>query len=190
MSESEPLRSVTAESPPAVPGVRVAPAKAAAKLELLDGDEVIQLSIKPSLWFIPLVAAKWVLAMALLAAGVAVVMREGWTREGLIVFQLLIGVAAIRVGVATLQWASRLYVLTNRRVMRFKGILSVDVAERRLAQIGQIKLHIPRYGHALRLGSILMQLAEHDSTPLWWDDVARPHEIHEILERAIRKAQT
>src|SRR5690606_39357220 len=70
--------------------------------------------------------------------------------------------------------------ITNRRVMRFKGLLSVDVAERRLAQIGQIKLHIPRYGHALRLGSILMQLAEHDSTPLWWDDVARPHEIHEI----------
>lgn len=190
MSESEPIRSVTAESPPAVPGARVAPAKAAAKLEMLDGDEVIQLSIKPSLWFIPLVAAKWVLAMALLAAGVAVVMREGWTREGLIVFQLLIGVAAIRVGVATLQWASRLYVLTNRRVMRFKGILSVDVAERRLAQIGQIKLHIPRYGYALRLGSILMQLAEHDSAPLWWDDLARPHEIHEILERAIRKAQT
>ncbi len=189
MNQPQPFPSTVAEVPPAVEANPVATAKTAAKLELLDGDEVIQLSIKPSLWYIPLVSLGWVGAVGLLAVALALALRNGWTREGLIAFQVLVGLAALRLGIATLQWASRLYVLTNRRVMRFKGVLSVTVAECRLARISAIDLQAPLYARALRLGSIRMQPADEGLPPLTWDDVARPHEIHEILERAIRKAQ-
>lgn len=189
MNPTEPAPSSVAEAPPAVEATPVPAVKAAAKLQILDEDEVIQLSIKPSLWFIPLVSLGWVAAAGLLAAALALAQRSGWTREGLLAFQVLVGIAALRLGVATLQWASRLYVLTNRRVLRFKGVLSVDVAQCRLARISAVDLYTPAYARALRLGSIRMRPVDPDQPLLSWDEVARPQEIHEILERAIRKSQ-
>jgi len=66
MNEPEPVKSVLAEAPPAVKAAPVAVAKAAAKLEL-DGDEIIQLSIKPSLWYIPIVSLNVVVATIIVA---------------------------------------------------------------------------------------------------------------------------
>jgi hypothetical protein len=188
MKKPEPIASTVAEAPPAVEAVPVTTAKAAAKLELLDGDEVIQLSIKPSFWFIPLVSLAGIAAAGTLIIAAALAAQHGW-RHGLLACQVLIGLAAARLVIATLQWASRLYVLTNRRVMRFKGVLNVNVAECRLSRISAINLCMRPYGRALRLGTIRMQPVDADQPLLTWDDVSRPHEIHEILERAIRKAQ-
>jgi membrane protein YdbS with pleckstrin-like domain len=190
MTKPEPFPSTVAEAPPAVEVHPVAVAKAAAKLDMLGGDEVVQLSIKPSLWFIPLVSLGWIVTAAVLGGALAGALRAGWTPEGLIAAQVLIALVALRLAIATLQWASRLYVLTNRRVMRFTGVLTVHVAECPLSRISAIELHAPSYARTLRLGSIRMQPADAGAPPLTWDDVARPHEIHEILERAIRKAQS
>lgn len=184
-----PVESAVAEAPPAVEATPIRATKAVAKLEMLDGDEIIQLSIKPSFWFIPLVSLNWLLATIVPIVAIGFLMSHGWTREGQVGVQVLVAAAALRVGVATLQWASRLYVLTNRRVMRFKGVLMVDVQERRLAKISAVELRAPWYSRVLRLGSIRMSAVNSEVTPLDWDDVGRPHEIHEILERAVRKAQ-
>lgn len=188
MSDPEPIKSVVAEAPPAVKPAPVAVPRAAAKVEL-DGDEVIQLSIKPSFWFIPLVSSRVLLVIVFVAAALGIAMRTGSTPAAAMPFQILAGLAALRLGIATLQWASRLYVLTNRRVMRFRGVLIVDVAECRLAKISAADIHAPWYGPPLRLGTIRMRAAEPQLTPLDWEDVARPQELHEILVRAIRKAQ-
>jgi membrane protein YdbS with pleckstrin-like domain len=177
------------EAPPVVEMTPVASAKTAAKLEMLGGDEVIQLSIKPSLWFIPLVSLGWLLGVSVLVVALAAGVRGSWAREGLFACQALVGIAALRLAVATLQWASRLYVLTNRRVMRFTGVLSVRVAECPLARISALDLHASPYGRLLRLGTIRMQPVDRNQPPVSWDDVAHPQEIHEILERAIRKSQ-
>jgi len=178
-----PELSPAAEAPPATSS------SAAARLELLDGDEIVQLSIKPSLWFIPLTSLSVIVAAAALGVLLALAIKAGSVPESVLPFQLLAGVVAVRLGVATLQWASRLYVLTNRRVMRFKGVLSVAVAERRLTQIGQIGLQYPWYGHLLRLGSVHMRTATETGQPLVWRDIAHPQEIYELLQKAVRKAQ-
>jgi hypothetical protein len=89
-----------------------------------------------------------------------------------------------------LQWASRLYVLTNRRVLRFEGVLKVSVAECRLKQIGDVDVRPSWLGRGIRLGSIHMRPADEDARAIVWADVARPQEIHELLVRAIRKAQS
>ena len=66
-----PIKSTVAEAPTVATPAK----KMAAGLELLDGDEIIQLSIRPSLWCIPLYAFKLLLAMALLAAAVGFAAR-------------------------------------------------------------------------------------------------------------------
>ncbi|MBU0639246.1 MAG: PH domain-containing protein [Planctomycetes bacterium] len=162
--------------------------KAAASIHL-DGDEVVQLSIKPSLWHIPLVSAQVVLPMALLAVIVAIAWRGGWS-QGALVFPLAVVVGILRIALASLQWASQLYVLTNRRVMRFRGVLSVNVAECPLSKVNRVELRTPWHQRLLRLGSIVLTPADPQRASVTWELVARPKETHELLVRAIRKSQS
>lgn len=188
MTKSGVLNSVVAESPATAKG-HVATAGTVAKLEL-GGDEIVQLSIKPSLWFIPRVSFNALLLAAFVAVAVALAMRSGVTPVTALPFQVLTALAAARVGVATLQWASRLYVLTNRRVMRFKGVLSVNVAECPLARICAVDVQSQWGTRLVRIGTIRMQPADGGVAVITWDDIARPEETHELLVRAIRKAQS
>lgn len=189
MSKPDRFDSVVAEVPPAAPATPVATPKTAAKLEL-QGNEIIQFATRPSGWFIALVSGQWVLAMGLLAAALALAMRGGWTWEGQLAFQAIIGVAALRVGIATLQWASKLYVLTNRRVMRFRGVLKPELAQCPLAKIGKADLRADLIQRLLRLGSIDLTPTDANAAVLRWEHLAHAAAVHEMLLRAMRKAQS
>lgn len=192
---SKPIRTdcfdaAVAEAPPVTDAPAIASKKAAAKVEL-GGDEIIQFSIRPSLWFVAIVSATWVIGLGLVAAAVAIVaFRGGWTHQTPIVYQVLVAVAAVRAGVATLQWASRLYLLTNRRVMRIKGVLKPDVAECQLARISRVDVYAGWYHRPLRLGSIQMTPGSGDGPPVVWEHLAHADDVHAKLVRAIRKAQS
>lgn len=188
MTTPDRFDSAVAEAPPASQHAAATP-KAAARLEL-QGDEVIQFTIKPSLWFIPLVASRWVLAMGLLLATLTIAQRTGWTREGAIAFNVALGVIVLRIALATLQWASKLYVLTNRRVMCFRGALNVTVTESPLAKLSAADLAMEWYQRPLRLGTIRMARTDDLKTTVLWEHLAHPTEIHERLLRAIRRAQS
>jgi len=181
--------STTTDVAPVSEAQPVAVQKAAVKLEL-EGDEIIQFSVKPSLWFIALVSARWVLALALLGAALAIATRGNWGLQTTVALQVLASLAAIRIGVATLEWASRHYVLTNRRVMRFKGIFTADVAACPLAKIGRVDLLVRGHERVLRLGTIRMESSLPDTPAILWEDLPHPAQIHEALLRAIRKSQS
>ncbi len=187
--KAERFDSVVAEAAPAAKAPPVASPKSA-QLELLEGDEIIQLSIKPSLWFIPLISFQAIATLAVVAAALTAIMQTGTTPWAPLPFQILAGLAMLRLGIATLQWASCLYVLTNRRVMRFQGVTSVDVAECRLTRISQAELHATWSQRALWLGSIHLTPIDGHARGLIWEHVARPLEVHELVIRAIRKSQS
>src|SRR5437762_12286393 len=163
--------SPTGAEPARVVAPVVAPAAA---LNILSGDEIIQLSIKPSLWFIPIVSARWVLTMVLLAAIVVVGSRlTTWFSQ--IAFNTFLSIAAARLAIAALQWASRLYVLTNRRVIRSKGVRNVEVAQCLLTRISGVELRANWQQQQLRLGSIHMPNL--NNTPIVWENIARPAQV-------------
>jgi len=190
MNRPDRFESVVAEAPPAAETPVVTSKRAAAQLELLDGDEVVQLSIKPSLWFIPMISARVVAVLVLIAATLSLAMQLGTTPPTIIPFQILAFLAAVRVGVAALQWASRLYVLTNRRLMRIRGVYQVDVAASLLRDIHDVQVRATSMERALRLGALHMTPKDNKTEPPAWVSVARPDEVQEILLRAIRKAQS
>jgi hypothetical protein len=163
---------------------------AAARLEMLDKDEIVEFSIKPSLWFIAIVSARFVLLVGVLAAIVGVVARDSGTQLAAYAVALAVLAALLRIVVASLQWASRVYMLTNRRVMRFSGVLTVNVTECLLKQIKQTNLRLDAVQRRLRLGSICMTPAAERQPVVVWDHVARAGEIYERVIRAIRRAQT
>ncbi len=179
---SQPIQAAVAKAP-----ATAAPVKAAAAVELLDGGEIIQLSIRPSPWCIALYSWKLVVAAVVVAA--ALYMAQGQASLGASLALLAVMVGVFAVTVATLHWASQLYVLTNRRVLCFRGLFSVDVGDLSLTQIAEVRPERAWFHPPLRLGSLCMLPSASDKAPMRWEHVARPAEIQEILTQAIARSR-
>lgn len=156
--------------------------------QLLDGGETVILAIKPSLWFIVFNSIRWVALLAPIVVGL-LWMSPGWRIvEPRLLVQAATGLMVLRLGVATLQWVSRLYVLTNRRVMRVRGVFNVDIFEANLARIQNTYLRLHWYERLLGLGTIDLATAGSGAVEASWENVARPLEIHEAIRRAISQS--
>lgn len=163
----------------------------AVRAPILESNEIIELSIKPSRWFILIVSLKFIALCVGLAAGLAYGANAtgGWTKASSMLFTGLLLAATARVCVASLQWASRLYLLTNRRVVRFSGILEVHRFECSLARVGDAMLVQRPLPSLLGLGTLRVIPSCDKLPPVVWDHVSRPREIHEKLLRAIHRAR-
>jgi hypothetical protein len=156
---------------------------------LLSGDEIVIFAIKPSLWFIVFTSARWLAAMILL------ILFAGWVERFIphvdtkLIIQAALALGAARIGFALLQWVARLYVLTNRRIMRFTGILNVDIFECSLTKIQNTILTLAWYERLTRLGSISFATAGTGGVEASWTHVNNPLEIHERVRSAIHRAQ-
>lgn len=162
--------------------------RAAAQLDYLRDDEIVQLSLKPSLWYILIVPLRDLVLLAAIGAGVWLLARSDWSTTPVIYVALALLMIA-RIAIAALQWASRLYVLTNRRVMRFSGVLNVKIAECRLDRIAHTQLKLSPAQQMLRIGTILMSAEQPNPAEVHWQHIARPAHVYQILIRAIRKSQ-
>jgi hypothetical protein len=78
--------------------------------------------------------------------------------ESVIVVQSAVLLAGARILVAMMQWVSRLYVLTNRRIMRLTGIFHVDLFECALTHIDRTGLTAAWYERLTGTGTILSLL--------------------------------
>ena len=99
--------------------------------ELLQPNEIIILLLKPSLWFILLPCLSFLIGLAVLA-GVAIWLRNAGhlaylTRQDIVL--CCIGLAGIRLFWQFLEWLSRVYVLTDQRVIRLMGFIRAPVLE-------------------------------------------------------------
>jgi len=96
---------------------------------------------------------------------------------------------AARLVFATLQWASCLFVLTNRRIMRLSGVMNVDVFECPLTKIQQTYLSLVWYERLTRLGTLAFATAGTGGVESTWLHVNDPLEVHERVRSAIHQAQ-
>ena len=110
---------------------------------LLNEGEIVVLSIKPSAWFVVMVSWQ-VLAVAVVIPLVAYLAEQMLGRSlpidrGTLNSICLIAAVA-RLFAASMQWMSRLYVLTNLRVLRVKGLLRPDIWSCLLTQITEVRM--------------------------------------------------
>lgn len=157
--------------------------------DVLDSSEIVEFSIKPSLWFIAIVSVRFVAICLVLAGLLALAAREGWTSVSAYTFLAFIWAAVGRVLVAGLQWASRLYVLTNRRVMRFSGVLHVTFTECPLRKVNQAHIKLSSFHRLVGMGTIRTVPVYDRLDRVNWEHVARPGPIYERLIAAIRRSQ-
>ena len=163
------------------------PAESAVAAEVLRDDETILLAVKPSGWFV-LLASGPVLVLAALLAGGTLLARPvigARTRDALLLAGL--AMALLRLMVASFQWLGRTYMLTDKRVMRVRGVMKADVLQCPLGEIRRIDQTASRCERLLGVGSLLFQAPGVDAVESAWVNIARPDEVREAIEEAIRR---
>jgi hypothetical protein len=156
--------------------------------DLIGGDESVIFAIKPSLWFIVFDSGVWIVGALLLVAAssfVANVLPSISESQFMTAVMMAVGV---RVGVSVLRWVSRFYVLTNRRVMRIRGVRQANVFECPLLNIRNTGITTDFPEALTGLGTLNFMIADRDARSSQWRNIADPQEIHAEVRKAIERA--
>lgn len=154
--------------------------------KMITDGEVVILAVKPSLWLIPLASGRW-----LLTAGLAVVTAHllgpmigrlaQWTT------QIAVLAATARLLIATMEWLGRVYVLTDRRIMRLKGVVHIDLFECQLSRVQHVVLRLPIAERAVFCGTLFFFTAGTGSAEAAWRTVAHPSAVYQTVLETIEK---
>lgn len=165
--------------------------RAVANTLLADG-EVVLFALRPSGWFIVLATLPvFSVAVFMMAVSLVLVYGMGFRSAFPPGSLMLICFVAIvlRAGIAFVQWVGRMYVLTNRRVMRLRGLAQPVVYDRPLQDIQRVECVRRRSDRALGLGSLLFHAGPSVDWELSWTHLARPEQVMEAVNDAIRKSR-
>ncbi|MHC4982163.1 MAG: PH domain-containing protein [Planctomycetota bacterium] len=176
-------------SPPSE-SANATPAKTLVPGDVLRDDEVMLLAIKPSGWFVVLVSWPVLILAALIAAATQIagtVFGAGVPWPELCLLCLAAGL--LRLVVASFQWLGRVYVLTDKRLMRIRGVLRVDVYQCPLRQVTRTALEATRGERLLGLASLFFEADDLDAREAAWTNLARPEEVRRVVDEAIRRAR-
>ncbi len=155
--------------------------------DLLGGDESIILAIKPSLWFIAFDSATWAVVMLCMVA------CASWLAETIAISEArfmsaVLALLGLRVVVAVLRWVARSYVLTNRRIMRLRGVLRPDVFECPLVNIRNTTVSTSFPEALTGLGTINFIITTPENRLGVWRNVSDPQRVHAEIRKAIERA--
>jgi hypothetical protein len=155
---------------------------------LRDG-EVVLLILKPSRWTILLSS----LPFAAFVAVAAIVGNQCLEPRNQHVIIEVVALALVgRIMWATLLWMSRLYIMTDFRILRLSGVFSVDVFDCPLRKVRQTRLFYSVRERLWFLGSIEIQPADSEGEPRppgVWQSIRRPEEVHDRIRSAIARAK-
>ena len=93
-----------------------------------------------------------------------------------------------RFGFALLQWGSRTYVLTDRRLIRIRGVFTIDIFQCNLNKIQNTFLILTLPERILGLGSIALTTAGTGAVEAIWRHVKSPLKVHRQLLNALNQA--
>lgn len=179
---------VSNEAEPVI-GLPTERASAVLPENLLGGGEVIILLLKPSAWYVLLsstgaLAVIWGLVLS------AVWVRSAMSLGPLSSADLLaLGaiLSAIQLGWQSLEWLSRNYVLTDRRVIRTRGVVRMAVFQATFAQLDGAKLVASPREKVMGLGSIAFYSKGSGYPAAHWLMLRRPQAVYDRVLKTIER---
>lgn len=167
-------------------------ARAAAMLpaDLLHDDEIIILMLRPSVLYVILNSITSLALIGLLTFLLAYLARFStplvlWTdAEAFVIGAMLV---TLRLAWQTLDWFSRVYVLTDRRIIRRMGVLRVAIFQADLKMIQHTSVFRRVRERAFGLGTIGFATAGSDVYEAFWVMIAQPFRVHKTVVEAIRR---
>ena len=158
--------------------------------QLLQPGEIIVLLLKPSPLYILLAPLKtlFMLVVFTLILVFANSYLYGYTGVGNREWVLLgVVLISLRLAWQFVEWLSRVYVLTDQRVIRVRGVLRVSVFECRLTQVQQTDLTYSIRERLFGLGTIGFATAGTAFTDAFWTMIANPLEVHQKVVATINR---
>lgn len=167
-----------------------AAARAAGMLpaELLQPGEVIVLLLKPSAWFIVLVPIRTLLTivvLAMVADTANTYLNNGYSRQNILLIAATL--LLLRLFWQFLEWLSRVYVLTDKRIITVAGVVRVQVFETPLQKVQHTNLLLSLRERLLGLGTIAFATAGTAATEAYWQMLANPLEIHQKIVQTLSR---
>lgn len=154
--------------------------------QLLQPGELIILMIKPSALYIllaPLRALFVIIVAVMLFDQLASTDMVNLSRQDVSLAGIFL--VGLRLFWQFLDWMSRVYVLTDRRVIRVKGVLRVEVFEASLKQVQHTEAHFSIRERMFALGTISFATAGTSAPEAYWRMVSKPLQIHQTIVRTL-----
>ena len=168
---------------------RVRPTLAALLTQhVLSDGELVLLILKPSYWFITLSSLRFnAIVLTLMLA--ASIYEEKLPYSSWLYFELGLFVIAGRVMWAILQWMSRVYILTDLRIVRLAGVFTPDIFACPLRRVARARLIVTLKERPLGVGTIEI-IPSDDSLPIGqWQTVSSADEVHRTILQSIGRAR-
>jgi len=162
----------------------------AAVQQILQEDETILLALRPSAWFVLLDGGSLYLLIALCALFLAWLGHQSWAPVVLPeqqIFPAFATVILIRVIWKLFDWANRIYVLTDKRIISRRGVLVVSLVEAPLHRVQHSAVYARVRERVLALGTIGFATAGSDGFEIVWNMVNAPSEVHRTVLEAIQR---
>lgn len=157
-----------------------------AEFGLLNGSEIIILAIKPSLWCVLLECGRWLGVLLLIAVAAGLAERMSWLsgQMRLLLAACLVAMA-VRLAYGLLRWQSRVYILTNLRVLRIRGLMRVEMFQCYLLRLKDVTLSVSMAERILGLGTIGLVSESSDGPTACWSNVRNPERVRRQILDAI-----
>jgi hypothetical protein len=155
----------------------------------LDDGEIVLLKIRPSHWFI-LLSGRWswpLLAVAAVVAYMATALQD-FAAYRVAAAQCVAGAALLRLAWAVYLWATRWYVLTNRRVMWLAGGLRPLEFVALLTQVREVAVQASAGQQLVGLGTVMMPTRRKDEMVLSWHYLRNAEQIAAQVRHAVDAA--
>lgn len=157
--------------------------------ELIQPGEIVILLLKPSPWYILLEPLR-ALAIMVMMVALAVLIQDkttwfGDSRRDLILTGVL--VIGVRLFWQFLEWMSRVYVLTDRRVIRVQGVLRISVFETPLSKIQHTHTYFSLRERFFALGTLGFATAGTGIVEAYWRMIAKPLDVHRVVVQTISR---
>lgn len=199
-SSAEPAAAPTAVTQPRrlasqangaepVLGLPIDRADAMLPADLLQGGEVIILILKPSPWFIVLSCLGHLTALVLITIAAYVLARfefAWWLSRNDAVFAGAVTIL-LRLAWQFLEWLGRIYVLTDRRVIRRMGVLRIATFQTPLKHVQHTELLQLLRERLFGLGTISFATSGTDLPEAFWQMLARPQAVHRKIVQTINR---
>ncbi len=157
---------------------------------LIGDDEQVVIVARPSLLMVPLAALGSLVGVAVLVVAImlwtSVFPGFGWTAPQAVGFGMIL--VGARLGWLLLEWMNRLYVLTDRRVIRRRGVIRVNVFEARLDRMQQTTVVQSLRERLFGLGTIAFATAGTGTIDAVWEYLPKPYRVHADVALAIDRS--
>jgi uncharacterized membrane protein YdbT with pleckstrin-like domain len=151
---------------------------------------VVLLVIRPSPWFVLLDGAGIYLVILLGALFFAWLGHQAWSPLVIPesqVFPACASLLMIRLIWKVIDWANRIYVLTDRRVLRRRGVILLSIVEAPLGRVQHSAIYARILERLLGLGTIGFATAGSNSFEVVWELISDPIGTHRRILEAIER---